>query len=83
MNQMIATESNRPMYPLPGLDNMTATTEHSNATTIVAADFPSPTPIVTKTVSSATTTHLLSDLHDGAAPTREQLHSFPQRQRRA
>ena len=45
MNQMIATESNRPVYPLPGLDNMTATTEHSNATTIVAADYPSPTPL--------------------------------------
>ena len=68
MNQMIATESNRPVYPLPGLDNMTATTEHSNATTIVAARLPKPDPIVTKTVSSATTTHLLSDLYDGAAP---------------
>ena len=43
MNQMIATESKRPVFPPPGLDNMTATTEHSNATTIVAADYPSPT----------------------------------------
>ena len=76
MNQMIATESNRPVYLFQGLDNMTATTEHSNATTIVAARLPKPDPIVTKTVSSATTTHPLSDLHDGAASTREQLHSF-------
>ena len=38
-------DRDRPVYPLPGLDNMTATTEHSNATTIVAADYPSPTPL--------------------------------------
>ena len=45
MNQMSATESNRPVYPLLGLDNMTATAEHSNGTTIVAADCPSPIPL--------------------------------------
>ena len=38
-------DRDRPVYPLPGPDNMTATTEHSNATTIVAADYPSPTPL--------------------------------------
>ena len=38
---------------------------------------PKPDPIVTKAISSSTTTHPLSDLYDGAAPTREQLHSFP------
>ena len=37
---------------------------------------PKPDPIVTKAISSSTTTHPLSDLYDGAAPTREQLHSF-------
>ena len=43
---------------------MTATTEHSS-------------PIDTKAISSPTTTHPLSDLHDGAASGRRQLCPFP------
>ena len=42
---------------------------------VVAADYPTDS-IVTKAISSATTTHFLSDLCDGAASTREQLLSF-------
>ena len=34
MDQSVATESNRPMYPPPGLDDSNHVTEHPSASTI-------------------------------------------------
>ena len=64
MDQSVATESNRPMYPPPGLEDPNHVTEHPTAPTTTITGSPEHF----KTTDSWTTTSTLSDIHSSTAP---------------
>ena len=69
MDQSVATESNRPMYPPPGLDDPNHVTEHPSASTTVITAYPNMTrrsvPGRRRTLSQTSTAALLP-LEDGS-----------------